>query len=100
MADQEKKKVEEQWGMDNELDMNPDKKDDPENMKGQKGESIYDMHEDMQTVDAIPIEDRKQEELEEQRPRMTKHDSSSMQKYPGAELENNEEEMDGEEGKR
>ena len=99
MVERDKKKAEEQWGMDNELNVNPDKKDDPENMKGQKGESIYDMHEDMQTVDAIPIEDRKQEQLEEERPRMTKHDSSTEQKFPAAEYMNNQEEMDNEEEK-
>ncbi|WP_040226478.1 hypothetical protein [Bhargavaea cecembensis] len=97
MAEREKKKVEEQWGMDNELDMNPDKPDNPENMRGEKGESIYDMHEDMQTVDAIPVEDQKQEQLEEARPRMTKHDSSTPQKFPGGEYMNDREEMDEEE---
>ena len=38
--------------------------DNPENLRTDK-ESIYDMHEDMQTVDSIPLEDLKMEEREE-----------------------------------
>lgn len=93
---QEKKKVEETWGTEEHLDLTPENKDNPENMKGLQGESIYDMHEDMQTVDAIPVEDRKQEELEENHNRMSKHDSSTTQKFPGADYEQNEETMEDE----
>lgn len=55
--------------------------DNPENLKTDK-ESIYDMHEDMQTVDSIPLEDVRLENVEEDRPEMTKHSSSSEQKFP------------------
>lgn len=54
--------------------------DNPENLPTDK-ESIYDMHEDMQTVDAIPLEDVRMEEEEENRPRETKSSSSSEEKY-------------------
>jgi len=55
--------------------------DNPENMKTDK-ESIYDMHEDMKFVDAIPIEDVKMEEKEEENRHDTKSNSSSAEKYP------------------
>lgn len=55
--------------------------DNPENSKTDK-QSIYDMHEDMQTVDSIPLEDLRLENVEEDRPEMTKHSSSSEQKFP------------------
>ena len=54
--------------------------DNPENLPTDK-ESIYDMHKDMQTVDAIPLEDVRMEEEEENRPRETKNSSSSEEKY-------------------
>ncbi|PIC57409.1 hypothetical protein CSV61_12760 [Sporosarcina sp. P3] len=54
--------------------------DNPENLKTDK-ESIYDMHEDMQTVDAIPLEDVRMEEEEERNHRETKDRSSSEEKY-------------------
>ncbi|PID01946.1 MULTISPECIES: hypothetical protein [unclassified Sporosarcina] len=54
--------------------------DNPENLKTDK-ESIYDMHEDMQTVDAIPLEDVRMEEEEERHHRETKNRSSSEEKY-------------------
>lgn len=56
--------------------------DNPENLKTDK-ESIYDMHEDMQTVDAIPLEDVRMEEQEERHHRETKDRSSSEEKYDG-----------------
>lgn len=54
--------------------------DNPENLKTDK-ESIYDMHEDMQTVDAIPLEDVRMEEEEERHHRKTKDRSSSEEKF-------------------
>ena len=54
--------------------------DNPENLPTDK-ESIYDMHEDMKTVDAIPLEDRRLEEKEENRHHDTKSTSSSEEKY-------------------
>lgn len=56
--------------------------DNPENLKTEK-ESIYDMHEDMQNVDPIPLEDLKMEEREEKAHHDTKNQSSSEEKYPG-----------------
>lgn len=56
--------------------------DNPENAKTDK-QSIYDMHEDMKFVDAISLEDLKLEQIGEQHGPITKHDSSSEQKYPG-----------------
>ncbi|WP_082818770.1 hypothetical protein [Bhargavaea cecembensis] len=93
---QEKKKVEETWGVEEELDLTPENKDNPENLKGMEGESIYDRDEDMKNVDAIPEEDRKQEEIEENHNRMTKHDSSTTQKFPGADYQQNEETLEDE----
>lgn len=55
--------------------------DNPENLKTDK-ESIYDMHEDMQNVDPIPLEDLKMEEREEKNHHATKSNSSSEEKYP------------------
>jgi hypothetical protein len=54
--------------------------DNPENLPTDK-ESIYDMHEDMQTVDSIPLEDVRLEEHEEDHNRETKDSSSSEEKY-------------------
>lgn len=56
--------------------------DNPENIKSDK-ESIYDMHEDMQTVDAIPLEDVRMEAEEERHQSKTKDRSSSEEKYEG-----------------
>ncbi len=56
--------------------------DNPENLKTEK-ESIYDMHEDMQNVDPIPLEDLKMEEREEKAHRDTKSQSSSEDKATG-----------------
>ncbi|MHA6260909.1 hypothetical protein ACXYMX_13570 [Sporosarcina sp. CAU 1771] len=55
--------------------------DNPENLRTDK-ESIYDMHEDMKTVDAIPLEDLRLELQEEKVHRDTKSESSSEEKYP------------------
>ena len=54
--------------------------DNPENLPTDK-QSIYDMHEDMQTVDSIPLEDVRLEEREENKHRETKDSSSSEEKY-------------------
>ena len=54
--------------------------DNPENLPTNK-QSIYDMHEDMQTVDSIPLEDVRLEEHEENNHRETKDRSSSEEKY-------------------
>ena len=57
--------------------------DNPEHLKTEK-ESIYDMHEDMQNVDPIPLEDLKMEEREEKAHHDTKNQSSSEDKAPGS----------------
>jgi len=56
--------------------------DNPENLRTDK-ESIYDMHEDMKTVDSIPLEDLKMEEREEKHRHETKSNSSSEEKFLG-----------------
>jgi len=56
--------------------------DNPENLRTDK-ESIYDMHEDMKTVDSIPLEDLKMEEREEKHHHDTKSNSSSEEKFSG-----------------
>ena len=58
--------------------------DNPEGIKTDK-ESLFDMHEDMQTVDAIPVEDVRME-WEEEKPgnrHRSKDQSSSEEKYKG-----------------
>lgn len=58
--------------------------DNPEGIKTDK-ESLFDMHEDMQTVDPIPLEDKRME-MEEEKPenhRKTKSRSLSEEKYKG-----------------
>lgn len=57
--------------------------DNPENLRTDK-ESIYDMHEDMKFVDAIPLEDARMELEEEKVHRDSKSNSSSEEKYPGS----------------
>ncbi|KXH83775.1 hypothetical protein [Sporosarcina sp. HYO08] len=57
--------------------------DNPENLRSAK-ESIYDMHEDMQTVDAIPLEDKRLELEEEKIHYDTKTRSSTIEKFPGS----------------
>jgi hypothetical protein len=58
--------------------------DNPERIKTDK-ESIYDMHEDMKFVDAIPLEDARIEWQEEEVHRDTKSNSSSEEMTPGSE---------------
>ena len=58
--------------------------DNPENLRTDK-ESIYDMHEDMKTVDAIPLEDARMELEEQKHQHDTKSNSSSVEKFPGSE---------------
>lgn len=55
--------------------------DNPEVMKTDQ-ESIYDMHDDMQTVDTIPVEDLNQKVEDEKHHRKTKDSSSSEERYP------------------
>jgi hypothetical protein len=54
--------------------------DNPEYLRTDK-ESIYDMHEDMKTVDAIPLEDSRMELQEQKFHRDTKSNSSSEERY-------------------
>ncbi|WP_042471452.1 hypothetical protein [Bacillus ndiopicus] len=44
-------------------------------------ESIFDMHEDMKTVDAIPVEDLNEQVKDERDKNNTKHTSSSEKRY-------------------
>lgn len=55
--------------------------DNPENIPTDK-ESIYDMHEDMKFVDAIPLEDLRMELQGEKLHHDSKSNSSSEEKYP------------------
>ncbi|NYF23209.1 hypothetical protein [Sporosarcina sp. JAI121] len=57
--------------------------DNPENLRTDK-ESIYDMHEDMKTVDSIPLEDARMELEEQKHARDSKSNSSSVEKFPGS----------------
>lgn len=54
--------------------------DNPENLPTDK-ESIYDMHEDMQNVDPIPLEDLRMEAEEERHKEKTKDRSSTEKKF-------------------
>lgn len=58
--------------------------DNPDAVKTDK-ESLFDMHEDMQTVDAVPVEDARMEWEEEKQEnhRKSKDQSSSEEKYNG-----------------
>lgn len=56
--------------------------DNPEVMKTEK-ESLFDMHDDMKTVDAIPVEELNQKMDDESKHRKTKNTSSSEQRFPG-----------------
>ena len=47
-----------------------------------KKESIYDMHEDMQTVDPIPVEELNEKVKDEKNKSDTKSTSSSEKRYP------------------
>lgn len=55
--------------------------DNPEQFKTDK-KSLSEMHEEEMTVDAIPMEDLKQEKKEEGNKRATKSNSSSEEKFP------------------
>ncbi|MEC1178765.1 hypothetical protein P9B03_09750 [Metasolibacillus meyeri] len=44
-------------------------------------ESIFDMHEDMKTVDAIPVEDLNEQVKDERHKHHTKNTSSSEKRY-------------------
>lgn len=55
--------------------------DNPEQYKTDK-ESLTEMHEEEMNVDTLPLEDLKQEQLEEKNPRDTKSNSSSEEKFP------------------
>lgn len=57
--------------------------DNPENLRTDK-ESIYDMHEDMKTVDSIPLEDLRMELQGEKLHLESKSNSSSAEKSPGS----------------
>ena len=59
--------------------------DNPEYLRTDK-ESIYDMHEDMKTVDVVPLEDARMEWEEEKRHLNSKSNSSSAEKSPGSGL--------------
>ncbi len=55
--------------------------DNPDVVKTDK-ESLFDMHDDMQTVDAVPVEELNQKVKDEKNHRKTKDDSSSEERYP------------------
>jgi|GEM_PF-2566038 len=55
--------------------------DNPEGIKTDK-KTLNEMHEEEMNVDAIPLEDLKQDMQDEKKPRDTKDSSSSDEKYP------------------
>lgn len=55
--------------------------DNPDGVRTTK-ESLFDMHEDMQTVDAIPVEDLNIEKRDERNHHHTKNRSLSSERYP------------------
>ena len=55
--------------------------DNPEQFKTDK-KSLSEMYEEEMNVDSIPMEDLKQEKLEEKNKRATKNNSSSEEKFP------------------
>ncbi|CEG21786.1 hypothetical protein BN1080_00702 [Planococcus massiliensis] len=55
--------------------------DNPEQFKTDK-KTMHEMFKEEQTVDSLPLEDLKQEKAEEGKPRATKEDSSSEEKFP------------------
>ncbi|WP_342527891.1 hypothetical protein MKY84_03960 [Chryseomicrobium sp. FSL W7-1435] len=55
--------------------------DNPEVMKTDQ-ESIYDMHDDMKTVDSIPMEELNQKVKDEKNHTHTKDSSSSEERFP------------------
>ncbi|CAM3239235.1 hypothetical protein FITA111629_11810 [Filibacter tadaridae] len=62
--------------------------DNPENIRTDKV-TLFDMHDDMKTVDAIPMEDARMEWEEEKRHWDTKSTSSSEEKFPGSKKSDN-----------
>lgn len=55
--------------------------DNPDLVRTDK-ESLFDMHEDMQNVDSIPVEELTQNMKDEKNHRKTKDSSSSDERYP------------------
>lgn len=55
--------------------------DNPDLIKTEK-ESLFDMHEDMQTVDAIPVEELNEKVKDEKNKSHSKDTSGSEEKYP------------------
>lgn len=55
--------------------------DNPDVVETDK-ESLFDMHDDMKTVDAIPVEELNQKVKDEKEHRKTKDNSSSEERYP------------------
>jgi hypothetical protein len=62
------------------------KLDNPDLVKTEE-ESLFDMHEDMQTVDAIPVEELNQKVKDEKDKRHTKDTSASKREEPSRTLE-------------
>ena len=57
------------------------KLDNPDLVDTEK-ESLFDMHEDMQTVDAVPVEELNQKVKDEKDKNHTKDTSATEEKYP------------------
>ena len=57
------------------------KLDNPDVVETNK-ESLFDMHEDMQTVDAVPVEELNEKVKDEENKRHSKDTSSSEERYP------------------
>jgi len=55
--------------------------DNPDLVKTDK-KSLFDMHEDMQTVDSIPVEELNEKVKDEDNHRKTKDTSASEERYP------------------
>lgn len=65
----------------NERDLKGRKLDNPDLVDTEK-ESLFDMHEDMKTVDAVPVEELNENMKDEKNHRKTKDTSSSEERYP------------------
>jgi len=65
----------------NDQDIKGRKLDNPDLVDTEK-ESFFDMHEDMQTVDAVPVEELNENMKDEKNHRKTKDTSSSEERYP------------------
>ncbi len=57
------------------------KLDNPDLVETEK-ESLFDMHEDMQTVDAVPVEELNQNVKDEKDKNHSKDTSASEERYP------------------